>query len=101
MIIIMTATDISLKEEQLDSIKTVIEQMNKTQHVEILRILKKNPNIKLNENINGIYINLSYLSQESIDELIKYVNYVEEQEQNLEHLETQKEEVKSTFFLNP
>lgn len=97
----MTATDISLKEEQLDSIKTVIEQMNKTQHVEILRILKKNPNIKLNENINGIYINLSYLSQESIDELIKYVNYVEEQEQNLEHLETQKEEVKSTFFLNP
>lgn len=96
----MTAAEITLKEEQLDHIKNTIEKMNKTQHIEILRIFKQNPNIKLNENRNGIYINLSYLPQESIDKLTQYIDYVNEQEQNLEKMETQKEEFKSTFFLN-
>ena len=96
----MTSAEITLKEEQLDQIKNAIEKMNKTQHIEILRIFKQNPNIKLNENRNGIYINLSYLSQESIHKLTKYIDYVDEQEQNLEKMETQKEEFKSTFFLN-
>ena len=96
----MTSAEITLKEEQLDQIKNAIEKMNKTQHIEILRIFKQNPNIKLNENRNGIYINLSYLSQESIHKLTKYIEYVDEQEQNLEKMETQKEEFKSTFFLN-
>jgi ACT domain-containing protein len=96
----MTSAEITLKEEQLDHIKNTIERMNKTQHIEILRIFKQNPHIKLNENRNGIYINLSYLSQESIDKLTQYIEYVDEQERNLEKMESQKEEYKSTFFLN-
>ena len=96
----MTSAEITLKEEQLDHIKNTIEKMNKTQHIEILRIFKQNPHIKLNENRNGIYINLSYLSQESIDKLTQYIEYVDEQERNLEKMESQKEEYKSTFFLN-
>jgi len=96
----MTTSEITLKEEQLDRIKNTIEKMNKTQHIEILRIFKQTPHIKLNENRNGIYINLSYLPQESIDKLNQYIDYVNEQEQNLEKMESQKEEYKSTFFLN-
>jgi len=96
----MTSAEITLKEEQLDHIKNTIEKMNKTQHIEILRIFKQNPHIKLNENRNGIYINLSYLSQESIEKLTQYIEYVDEQERNLEKMESQKEEYKSTFFLN-
>jgi ACT domain-containing protein len=96
----MTTSEITIKEEQLENIKNTIERMNKTQHIEILRILKQNPSIKLNENRNGIYINLSYLSQESIDKLTQYIEYVDEQERNLEKMETQKEEFKSTFFLH-
>jgi hypothetical protein len=95
----MTTSEITMKEEQLDNIKNTIEKMNKTQHIEILRIFKQNPNIKLNENRNGIYINLSYLSPESIDKLTQYIEYVNEQERNLEKMETQKEEFKSTFFV--
>ena len=68
--------------------------------MEVLKIFKKYPLVKLNENRNGVYINLSYLPEETIVELNQYLNYVNEQETNLEQIETQKEEFKSTFFLD-
>jgi hypothetical protein len=91
--------DIAAKEQQLDAIKTTVEQLNKTQQMEVLKIFKKHPLVKLNENRNGVYINLSYLPEETIQELNLYLQYVKEQETNLEQIETQKEEFKSTFFL--
>ena len=95
-----TCESIATKEQQLDAIKTTIEQLSKTQQMEVLKIFKKYPLVKLNENRNGVYINLSYLPEETIVELNQYLNYVNEQETNLEQIETQKEEFKSTFFLD-
>jgi hypothetical protein len=77
----------------LESIKEHIEKMNKIQHIEILKILKCNKTIKLNENRNGIYINLSFTPAESIDELINYIMYIDEQEKSLEIIEIQKREL--------
>ena len=91
--------DVAAKEQQLDAIKSTIEQLNKTQQMEVLKIFKRNPLIKLNENRNGVYINLSYLPDDTISELNQYLKYVKEQETNLEQIETQKEEFKSAFFL--
>ena len=34
--------------------------MTKTQHIEILRIMEKNPIIKLYENRNGVYITTKF-----------------------------------------
>jgi hypothetical protein len=95
-----THAEITAKEEQLDTMKNLIERMNKIQHIEVLKILKKYPNVKLNENRNGVYINLSYLPQATLDDLNLYIKYVEEQEKNLSTIEVQKEEFKSTFFLD-
>lgn len=92
--------DIATKEQQLDAIKSTIEHLNKTQQIEILKIFKQNPLVKLNENRNGVYINLSYLPEDTILELNQYLKYVKEQETNLEQIETQKEEFKSAFFLD-
>ena len=91
--------DIAAKEQKLDVIKTTVEQLNKTQQMEVLKIFKKHPLVKLNENRNGVYINLSYLPEETIQELNIYLQYVKEQETNLEQIETQKEEFKTSFFL--
>jgi len=82
----------------LESLKTQIEAMNKTQHIEILKILKSNPLVKLNENKSGVFINLSFLPLETLSEIQEYVHYIQDQESSLRSLEYQKEEFKNTFF---
>lgn len=88
----------SITTEQLVFLKDNIEKMTKTQQLDILRILKKNSAIKLNENKSGIFVNISFLPKESIEEIDKYVKYVGDQESELNLLENQKQEFKNTFF---
>ena len=84
--------------EQLVFLKDKIEKMTKPQQLDILRILKKNPAIKLNEKKSGIFVNISFLPNDSIEEIDKYVKYVGDQESELNLLENQKQEFKNTFF---
>jgi hypothetical protein len=83
----------------LEEIKKDIEKMNKTHHIEVLRILKKNGTIKLNENKSGVFVNLSFLSPIAVEEIINYVNYVKDQENSIQYVENQKEEYKNIFFV--
>ena len=87
-----------LTNESLSSIKDKIEKMPKNNQIEILKILKKYQNTKLNENKSGIFVNLSFLSKDTLDEIDKYVNYVNDQETVINTIETQKQEFKNTFF---
>lgn len=84
----------------LEDLKNKIEFMSKMHHVEILKIMKKNQNIKLNENKNGVYINLSFLPQITVDEIMNYVSYINDQENSLQSLEIQKDDFKNAFFTN-
>lgn len=83
---------------ELETIKTKIENMGKQSHIEILKILKNNPNVKLNENKSGVFVNLSFLSKDMVDEVIKYIDFISQQENSISYLETQKEDFKNTFF---
>ena len=83
---------------QLENIKRCVESMPKIHHIEILRILKNIPNVKLNENKSGVYINLTFLPKETLDEISYYINYITEQEKTLKMDETQKTEFKNAFF---
>lgn len=82
----------------LENLKTKIESMNKKQHIEILKILTQFPNVKLNENKSGVFINLLFLPNETIEELDKYIQYIDEQETNIMSIEAQKNEYKSAYF---
>ena len=82
----------------LEKLKNTIESMSKMHHIEILKILKKNQNVKLNENKNGVYINLSFLPDEIINEISDYVNYINDQENSLQTMEIQKDDFKNTYF---
>jgi len=83
----------------LEELRSKIENMPKIHHIEILKILKENPSIKLNENKCGIFINLSVIPNETIDLITRYVDYVIEQEKSLESVEIQKQEYREMFPL--
>ena len=83
---------------KLEDLKSKIEQLNKQHHIEILKILKKNNTVTLNENKSGVYVNISLLPQQSVTDIFNYVNYIEQQEATLSSLETQKLDFKNTFF---
>jgi len=85
---------------ELEDIKNKIESMDKIHHIEILKILKKSAAIKLNENKSGIFVNLSFLSTTVLDEIKKYIHYINVQETSISHLETQCDNFKNTFFVD-
>ena len=66
-----------------ETLKTRIDTLEKLHHIEILKILNAHSSIKLNENKKGIFINMSCLPDEVIDEISKYVAYAENQEREL------------------
>lgn len=84
---------------ELNYLRTTIENMTKTNQLGILRILQNYKEIALNENKYGVHINLTGLEKNILDEMFKYVKYVNSQEYNLNIAENQKEEYKNTFFL--
>lgn len=84
----------------LEDIKTKIEKLNKNHHIEVLRILKNNNSIKLNENKSGVFVNLSFLPNDVIEEILKYIHYVSDQENSIQCIENQKEEYKNIFFID-
>jgi len=83
---------------ELNYIREVIENMNKFNQIEILKIFSKNNKVTLNENKYGIHINLSEIDKEIIDEITFYIKYVNTQEQNLNTIEQQKEDFRNTYF---
>lgn len=86
------------KVEKLETLKKTIETLNKYHQVEILKILTKNL-CKINENKSGCYVNMSFLNEESIEEIEKYIAYVKDQEESLNTMEYQKEEFKNAYFI--
>jgi len=83
--------------DDLELMKTRIENMTKINQVEILKILLKH-NVKLNENKSGIFVNMTFLDDSIIEDINVYLEYVNKQESTLQSLETQKDEFKSIFF---
>lgn len=84
---------------ELNYLRESIENMNKFNQIEVLRILTKYKNLViLNENKYGIHINLSDLKNEILDEISVYIKYVNTQESTLNEGEKQKEDYRNTYF---
>jgi hypothetical protein len=87
-----------LNSDILDLLKKNIEKLGKPHQIKVLEILSKH-SCKINENKSGVYVNMSFLSKEVIDEINEYIGYVSEQEENFNTAEYQKEEFKNSFFI--
>ena len=82
---------------ELNYIRETIENMNKFNQIEVLRILTKNKDVIINENKYGIHINLSELDDNILNELTTYIKYVNSQESFLSSAEKEKESYKNKF----
>jgi len=83
---------------ELNYIRDSIENMNKFNQIEVLRILNNHKDVTINENKYGIHINLSELNKDILDEISSYINYVNKQEVTLHQVEKEKEDYKNTYF---
>jgi predicted metal-dependent hydrolase len=83
---------------ELNYIRETIENMNKFNQIEVLRILNRHSQVILNENKYGIHINLTELDTDIINELNVYIKYVNTQEVTLNSIEQKKEDYKNTYF---
>ena len=82
----------------LSKLKDRIEHMDKYHQIEILRILHNFSSVKTNENNNGTFVNLTELSEDVIIALVKYTDYVDEQQFQLKQIETEKDKIEQHFF---
>ena len=88
------------KQDELTKIKSAVEKMNKFHQVSILKLLTSRKELTINENNNGVFINLSDLDDEALKKLYNYIHYVNEQESDLSYHEQEKEKYKSVYFDN-
>ena len=99
MEITMSTNDVNnFSVSELNYIRDAVENMNKFNQIEILRILNNHKDVTINENKYGIHINLSDLKKELLDELNVYIKYVNTQEVALHQVEKEKKTYKNTYF---
>ena len=83
--------------ERLQTIKDTIEQFNKLQQIEVLKLFIKD-NTNMSENNNGTFINLTEISDSTLIKLEKYIVFVNTQQNQLLTLEQEKDFIKKEFF---
>jgi len=82
----------------LNDLKTKIEGMSKEHQIEVLRKLKNADDVVLNENNNGVFINLSQLHDKHIKILETFISYIDTQNDHLLVMENEKDNIKENFF---
>jgi len=83
--------------ERLQTIKDTIEQFNKQQQIEVLRILIAS-SANMSENNNGSFINLTELPNTILEELETNITFVKTQQNQLLDMEQEKDSIKKEFF---
>jgi hypothetical protein len=81
----------------LDTIRKRIESFYKQRQIEILKIFVKH-NININENKNGIFINLSTMEPHVIKDIEEYLHHIDIQENALQSHEQTREEYEKNYF---
>ena len=81
---------------ELNKLKNQIEHFDKAKQLHIFRIFKEN-NIKITENRNGIFINMSDLSRDILETIREYVQYVQKQEITIDEIEMKQNEIEKTL----
>ena len=88
-----------MEDVALKCLRDDIEKMERIHQQRIFDILKSS-NIDFTKNNNGVFINMSLLNKEIIDEIKNYILYVELQQQQLKKVEEDKELYKQKYYNN-
>lgn len=74
-----------------------IEKMTKSEHIQILNIIKQDEKVKITENNNGCFVNLNELSNETIESLDKFLKYSQTKEKELKSIEKETCKMENLF----
>jgi hypothetical protein len=83
--------------ENLQELRDNIEKLEKHQHLQIVKIIKKNK-IEFTENRNGIFLNMKDLNKNAIGEITQYLKYIDIQQKHLDNDEKIKKTYVNNFF---
>jgi hypothetical protein len=83
--------------ETLQKIKDVVEQYNKQQQLDILKIFIED-SVNISENLNGTFINLTDIEDSTIKKIQEYINFINIQNIKLTNIETTRKDIENTFF---
>ena len=75
----------------------VIESLENSHHIEIAKILKTN-NVYLNENSNGIFVNLNKISFDVYSSICNYIDFIKKQENDINKDEKLKRNLQTIYF---
>mgnify|MGYP006085463417 CR=1 FL=1 len=75
-----------------------IEKSNKTDHVEILRIIKSNSSINITENNNGCFVNMKDIPERVLQDIKLYLNYIKNKNLELDKQELIKKNMKESLI---
>jgi hypothetical protein len=93
------AQQVEVKTNYLMFLKDGIENMPTIHQIEILRILHSK-HTQINENKNGVFVNISKINDATLRVLEDYMNYVVQQEKQLNEIEDQKQYLSKEYFDN-
>jgi len=91
-----------LKKKIINAKKMVIKEiakLNKFEYIEIFKILRSH-NVIYSENVNGIFINLSPVNINVLNDIILFINYVKNKNIELLEKENTQQKTKETVFGN-
>ena len=80
-----------------ESMRFISQSLNKEQQIQILRLFKENK-IPINENKNGVFINLTSMSEDILSKLDTHLQHIISQEQLLKTTEDVKKTYKDNYF---
>ena len=75
----------------------IIESLENSHHIEIAKILKTN-NVYLNENSNGIFVNLNKISFDVYNSICNYIDFIKKQENDINKDEKLKRNLQTIYF---
>jgi len=92
-----TNNDNNIDSIELSKVCKTVDCLEKIHHIEIAKILKSN-NVYLNENNNGIFVNLNKISSYVYKEIVNYIEFVKKQECDINKDEKLKKNLETTYF---
>jgi hypothetical protein len=81
----------------LDKMTRIIESFSKEEHVHLLKIIMEKDSASVSENSNGTFVQMDEVSQETIQQMNKYIDYVLLKECDIKSLEENKERLKNNI----
>ena len=87
----------NIDSNDLSKLCKIIDSLENSHHIEIAKILKTN-NVYLNENSNGIFVNLNKISVSVYKTICNYIEFIKKQESDINKDEKLKRNLQTTYF---